>query len=885
MLRRLLLLNFILGPVLIGAIYIFAPIKIKQIIEEKVSVAIQGQAHIQDLKMNFWFPLKVELSQIQIQGKSPELQGQISRVEAELDILNGIMQFRNPFISLSLIVENPELTLTQTAPTQPEVPEKEYTYISNQQDIKNGNKIQDVRLHLNLKNANIQILKPSADNKLSKWMAIKKANLTVNLPTLSEPVTIQFSGTAEPPAPYEKLSVPISLQTSVFLQDNKIEVKPSTLSVFGFEAEMGGYWDMSIDSHRWQIQAQTPDLSKIPAPGGDLPLTKWAGQLEVNVLAQKPTKNNPWKASGLFNLQNFEGQVHWKSDDASVNGPVKAQIQSQFEYENILDIPSAKWNVDLSGAQIHYKDLFSKPSTTPLQLEGQGRYQDIFLLENSKLVLGKLALTAKGQLSPDKSSSLQFDIVNTSLNGLEKMFLPIQRFPLLGDISASGNLTGLLKEPKNMRINLKDLKLRNVQGRLQWVSADKAISLDGPFGLNANASLKILNMQPKDTLASFQTNLTGLNISYKELFKKKAGQLLKADMKVSGGLNTENPMQSDLKVSGIVHLGLDEYAYKSATPAVTQTEKGKTPAPPPYDPSPFVESNPVIDNAQVTVNAQIKKVLFNDLTINDLNTVADIYKGRMSSKGTIGQVFNGSVNWKNIALPLTKPNPRITGSLQAQNIAIEKALAWSMPQWKDLAEGQAQVSMQFDTFMPSHPDFMKSLKADGTFTLQNGVMKTLQFQQMAAEQLSKIPGVGGKFTPKNDVIHAKINTTFVLQNGQMTFKPLDAVTPEKDQLNVSGIMNLDKTLDLKGNLYLSQPPVGGSFLKANMDSSGRLQIPLMIKGNLLSPQMSFATETIKEMVSKTFEYEKNATIKNVKQKAQGELEKAAKDQLKKLFGK
>lgn len=885
MLRRLLLINFILGPLLLGAIYLFAPTKIKEVIEEKASSAIQGQVRIQDLKINWLLPLKVELLQIQVQGKNPEVQGQISRVSAEIDILNGIMQFRNPVVGLSLTIENPELTLTQQAPAQSQDTPKEYSYIPNQQDIKKGNQIQDVRLHFNLKNANIQIMKLGADNKLSKWVAAKKMNLTVNLPTLSEPVAIQFNGVAEPPTPYEKLSVPINLQTSVFLQNSKVEVKPSKLSIFGFEATLDGYWDMSMDSHHWQIQAQTPDLTKIPAPETDLPLTKWAGQLAVHVLATKDSANNPWKANGQLNLQNFEGQVQWASEGANVSGPVKAQIQSQFDYENTLDIPTAKWNIDLTGTQIQYKDLFSKPSATPLLLEGQGKYQNIFLLENLQLVLGKLALTAKGQLSPDKSSSLQFDIANTSLNGLEKMFLPIQRFPLQGDISASGNLTGLLKEPKNLRVQLKDLKLRNVQGQLQWQSADKTISLDGPFGLNANASLKILNMQPKDTLATFQTNLTGLNISYKELFKKKAGQLLKADMKVSGSLNTENPMQSDLKVSGLVNLGLDEYAYKSATSTAPTTEKGKTPAPPPYDPSPFVESNPVIDSAQVTVQAQIKKVLFNDLVIGDLNTVANINKGQMLSKGSIGQIFNGSVTWKNIAVPLTKPSPRITGALQAQNVAMEKALAWSMPQWKDLAEGQAQVDMQFDTFMPSHPDFMKSLKANGTFTLQNGVMKTLQFQQMAAEQLAKIPGVGGKFTPKNDVIRAKINTTFVLQNGQMTFKPLDAVTPDKDQLNVSGIMNMDKTLDLKGNLYLSQPPVGGSFLKANMDATGRLQIPLMIKGSLLSPQMSFATETIKEMVSKTFEYEKNATIKNVKQKAQGELEKAAKDQLKKLFGK
>ena len=284
-------------------------------------------------------------------------------------------------------------------------------------------------------------------------------------------------------------------------------------------------------NHEWHLRGESSDLTKVPIPiMKDNPVQSWSGKFSVEAEASKKGASEPWLAKGLIDLQQIKMTIDWNQKASKVTGPVAIDFKTNFLYGKNLTLDQTIWKVDLTDSEIAYEDLFKKPPKVAFSTEGSGGFDQNFLLKNLHFQLATLSLNAAGTLSIHQKSYFQLQVLPTNLSGFEKYVLPLSKYPLQGNLELSSRISGTLAEPKELSISLAPLILKNIRGAFEWQSADKTISLGGPFVLDFTGKGQIEKFLPQSLEAKGQGDLSGMEISYKDLFKKTKGQLLKVDL-------------------------------------------------------------------------------------------------------------------------------------------------------------------------------------------------------------------------------------------------------------------------------------------------------------------------------------------------------------------
>jgi hypothetical protein len=86
-------------------------------------------------------------------------------------------------------------------------------------------------------------------------------------------------------------------------------------------------------------------------------------------------------------------------------------------------------------------------------------------------------------------------------------------------------------------------------------------------------------------------------------------------------------------------------------------------------------------------------------------------------------------------------------------------------------------------------------------------------------------------------------------------------------------------VDLQGQVSLVDLAGCGDFCEANKDAKGRVVIPINILGNAMNPELSFAGDTIKQMIGKLAEHE----LKKKRKGLEDQIKKDLEGKLKGLF--
>lgn len=853
-------------------------LKLKTKIEQVASEQVQGSVKIKTLTAPVAWPFKVQLIGLHVESKKYHLQANVDRVIGTLDLKSFSFKTKKVFPDIDVKVRKAQIKIHHSIPTShpPSAPNTPSALPQNLTDLKTQiPRLQDLAFHLNISDSQIEFTKPNEEPLLLHgW------NTKIDLENLSQPLKISQNFSTLLKLGQLSLSLPVQIEGQTELKNGRLDLLGFRAKVINIESLLSGYVNVNNNSFLIQAKTQAPDLAKIPISLPDFPLQSWKGSLTFEVRVAQENPGAPLNSSGSFHLKDFESQLKYliEKEGIEADGPIKASASGQFQFVNrtpaYFSFPQLQWNLDLSSAKIKYKDLFYKHADVALTSDGDLGWSQQAQIKKANLKFYALTAGLSGNLDAQKHSNLVLDFNIPSMRGFESFFPFLSSSPLGGSLRGQAQLTGLLTDPQNLRIDLKKFELGHGQGKISYKS--EKIQIEGPFQIDLKASGVLNKMQIEQSHIDLRAQLDGLLLQSKEFFQQLKLRRYQAQLAIKGKMNFQNLMESPLVITGTQEL----HAPLATLASTTKTEKPATPSPIPSEaPKAFMNDSVLLQGMDVTSKLDLQEFHFNDLTAKGIQTQVRIKNKALSVVGEIQSVFDGKVKINSAFIPLTAPNPLITYNLSVANLQAEPALIWISPKTKDLLKGRMTLEAQGQTFLPSSPSFLSRLVAEGKFQMNDAVLNTLPFEKMAKEALAKIPGVG---QPKNSAGPLKTNlqVPFSLANSSLEIKNLVATTPRKEELRLNGKVDLEMNANLTGQVALVDAPVSGSFFEANSDALKRLVVPIRVSGNLMKPQLSFAEETVKLMLQKTLDYEKGKLRKTVDAEI-SKAKKQAEDQLKK----
>lgn len=921
--------------------------KLKTKIEKMASQHLEGQVKIKVLTAPADWPFKVQVFNTQINSDKKGIEGTIDRITATLSFKSFSLKKKKFFPDIDLKIKKAQLKIKKL--TQPvavtAAPTQAFTGPQNFSDLRlQFPSLQDLSFHLNISDSQIEM------NQFTEEPLILH-NWTTNLglENLNSPLRFAQSFNTLLKIGQVSVSAPVLIEGQTELKNGQIDLLGFRARILNIESLLSGYFNLNAKSFLVQGKTAVPDLSKVPIDVPEFPLSSWKGSLSFEYRVSQENPNQPLSATGSFSLKDFQAKIKYlvEKEAIDIEGPLKISSQGQFQFLNrvpsLLYFPNLQWKVDFTDTKIKYKDVFYKHPSVELTSEGDIAWNQLTQIKQASLKFYSLTANAVGTIDLKQNSNLALDFQTPSLKGFESFLPALSSSPLSGSLMGQMQFSGPLGDPKNLRIDVKKLELRQGQGKVSL--KNETLNIDGPFLVDVKASGIVNKMQVEQGQVSFQSQLSGMLIQSKDL-QKMAGDPLSLDIQaqknnnkleikngmltlaagkiqfsgvpplapsetfdlklhamnlnlqklsetlpviknflkagnyeaqlsLKGQLNLKNIFQSPLLVSGTQELNIPTFTYSSLKSQPAQT----VPASGLQTPKAFLDDGLLIQGIHVNTKLQIQELNFNNLKISGIQTQALVKNKTLSLTGNIQSVFDGSVKINSLNLPLTTANPFLGYNLSVKNLNTEPALLWLSEKAKDLLKGRMNLDIQGQSFLPSSPQFLSAFVAQGKFQMNEGVLNTLPFEKMAKDALGKIPGVG-QIKNSPGPLNANLSSNFSFAKTKLEIKDFLAVTPRKEEMRLNGNVGLDLTAELAGQVALVDASVSGSFFQANSDAQKRLLVPIKIDGNLMKPQMSFAQETVKIMLQKTVDFEKQKLSKTAQQEI-NKAKKQAEDQLKK----
>ncbi len=334
--------------------------------------------------------------------------------------------------------------------------------------------------------------------------------------------------------------------------------------------------------------------------------------------------------------------------------------------------------------------------------------------------------------------------------------------------------------------------------------------------------------------------------------------------------------KAPLRMNGFFKAQVPEFSYTPETP-----KDGKVVASPPTGtnapaPQPLIPPWPILTDSILKTDVSIGKLKFKDLLIEGIDWKGNFARGVLAGQMGIKKFFKGSVTIPRVRLSLKEAAPTTQVEVLWSEVDSGKAFDWFLPNWKGMFQGVSGGTMNMTLLHPSNPKLLRESLASGKVNLRNAFFSTFKLDEMVNAKLSQIPGLGSKAKVSTKGVSGTLNVDFEYVQELLRFSKLEFSTPEKNALSAVGWIKTDKSLSIKGNAYIVNPPVQGSVRAANSDGQGRLVVPVEFEGFLMEPKLNIAEAAIKGMLTKTAEYEGRRLKGEAKKALDGEVNKAKK---------
>ena len=612
-------------------------------------------------------------------------------------------------------------------------------------------------------------------------------------------------------------------------------IKRGLVKAFGFDVPVNIDTDVHVEGHKVSVASAKGDIASISIDAkGEQDLQTQAGD---------------WQ----FDADAKDFKANYKKDDLEIEGPITAVVQMHIKMSAAgIQIEQFNAHADLQKTKIVDGSFFTKPEGTVfgVDIKAQGDTTK-FMIDEASLKLASLVLLTKGYVSQKGASDLQLIIERTPLADLEKLSPAFAGSPVGGFIEMKGQIKGEAGNPNALQVNISPFKLEALKSQINWTSADKKSKAEGSVAGD-------------------------ISLAVNGIYDQEKG-LEKSSLALSGSVLISSPHLSYKSEAAKKEAEKSEPDSKSQASAEKTTDKSKTPAP-----EPLLPNWPLAHNANVATSVTIDDFVYNDLKMQSLSWKGKLDQGVLRGNAGIAKIFDGSIKASDVATDLRQAQPDTRVNVKTDQLDVNQALTWASPSWKDLVTGRLSATAAVVAAHPSRADFVARTQAKGSFHLANAVVSTIQLDQLVNQALAKIPGLANKGGFKTNPVKADIKTNYAFNDSVMHLSDFIFITPDKNELRAQGTVDVNKMADLNGTAYLANAPVGGDVRKANSDAQGRLVIPFQLKGSLMSPQVSFAGNTVQDMLKKTAQKElQNLGGKNLND----QINNIKKKGLKGLFGK
>lgn len=284
------------------------------------------------------------------------------------------------------------------------------------------------------------------------------------------------------------IKIPVTVDSeNLTLSPETVKATDLKVSFGGLLATAAGTSILGEDRHRWTAAIEAPDLAKLPHPPMEIPAVDWKGSIHLSAEIKKegPTKN--WSVDGDLRAEKVSANIKYVGGKLALQGPVDLSLQSHFTYQNLLPVISnLTGDLDLTQTHVVYQDILQKAPGVAMRvgIKAQGDLDNL-QLESFASDLWKFAGKVSGRikLTAPYVSSLHFEVPAFSLTGAEKIFLPLAKSPVTGDMGLRGNIDGPLMEPLNCHFLIDSFLLKNFAA---YVAYDKPgfFKVTGPVKLS-----------------------------------------------------------------------------------------------------------------------------------------------------------------------------------------------------------------------------------------------------------------------------------------------------------------------------------------------------------------------------------------------------------------
>ncbi|PIT99329.1 MAG: hypothetical protein COT74_10010 [Bdellovibrionales bacterium CG10_big_fil_rev_8_21_14_0_10_45_34] len=364
--------------------------------------------------------------------------------------------------------------------------------------------------------------------------------IDITLDTQNNSLSLSLDSEIKSNSPIGPIDIPIKWQSEWLLDSiNKIEIQKSKLTVADLPINVSGQFLPPKDSHNWVIGIPSLDLSSISWQPSFLPLKNWTGHLIFSTQLRKDEMG--WSAAGGLEARNIGAVVGLAQTDYEVKGPISANMKVNYSFrKEELTVEPFSLSVNASELAIRHGQIFEKPANTHLSLETSGRLDreyltvHMFRTQLSKLrAQGSLRWPMKNKVVPFQST---FELAETDLKGLEKLFPLAAKHPLTGKMKMQVSVSGRKVDPWTAwTTTIESLELDSVSGRLDY--ADQKTEIRGPFTADANMRGRLLGWIPLQSALTAKIDLSSLSIRDSQFLTKKQGLPLRIQAQWSSKRN------------------------------------------------------------------------------------------------------------------------------------------------------------------------------------------------------------------------------------------------------------------------------------------------------------------------------------------------------------
>jgi hypothetical protein len=551
--------------------------------------------------------------------------------------------------------------------------------------------------------------------------------------------------------------IPFQIQSEIQIDHDKVEFVKNQFIILNINTAFSGTYELDSRTAHFTLSYNTQDKDK-KNEIENFPIKEWQGFFGYSIDIQKKYKK-PAEISAYIKLEDVKAKIDWRKTNTEINGDIKASLETTFRYTDHLTVDSLAWDVDATKLGIDYNRIFKKPSDIKLVSRGYGEKKNKFYLKNFNLEFLTFVAMAESELTSDGAVKASLAILPFSFNGYEIYFPFLSDQPLTGNMELNGRFEQFADSRDKFNLNIETLKLNDFQAKLKY--NEDNLKIHGPVSGDLSVTAK-------------------------------------------GMIDIANWLESDATIVGSLNANLPEVFYRTQG----------------HIPFSFLPKTKLFENLKLNSKVNIEGLQIDQVALRLLTMSSNLSLGKIKLEGEINEAFSGRILLKEAQIPMLEENPTIKISSNFSNINMETFLGALFPKWKDLAIGEFTGDVAATTLLPSSPDFFNSLKAKGQFTLQNGLLQNLHFDQLVKSALSKltrIKGVTQKAPQKMQMMGA-----FSLLDGVLKLSQFIAATTTREEFNFEGLLDLNMNLNMTGKAFLY----------------GRSAIPVTLTGHILSPDLS-----------------------------------------------